>query len=307
MNRNLILLVTLVALSWVFSIWFFHAPWESSQSAYVPPTPEEVKLPNLSPSDTGFIANMKEEANRKELQKSLQMQTINTMNLAIKSHDPKLCSNIASDADKMDCFNWVTRATAVDTKDIRVCNSLTGVVLNECKDAVNIQIAYTQKNKKLCETLYQTWNRSECVSRIETMLWLSTTWSVKIDCKDYSTKSIQDSCIKGKSRSADSSYFSQALSKNDRSFCRKIQDQDMNTKCNDVLIFMKAKEVKNEDNCASIETLNTQEQCKKAVVLIKDFDVYRNAILKKDNNLCKDISDSSLQETCINSIWSSAK
>lgn len=255
-------------------------------------------MPEVSPTETGFDFRMKEEAIKISEEKKQQLSSINTVNVAVKSHNPGLCESISSLFDRQNCVNLAILSKSVYSGNPLTCDSLSWSTQEKCKNEVYFHSAYIKKDRKLCSSLTDSGSKSECIEWVENLVFWSSTGNSLDDCNQYISKKIQESCLSKKSKMSDTQYLNQALNTLNGDVCKQIINAEVKSQCNDGIELLKLKESKDLSSCDFLANPWMQNQCKKTIAFTKDVNLYKKAISENDISICDDILDLSLKNTC---------
>ncbi len=167
--------------------------------------------------------------------------------------------------------NYKVMDKAYSLQDEIICNEIKdGSMKIECKDSVSYA-----KISKILDSAYEKWD-------------------VKI-CEQIQVATEKKSCIENVNNSLDYKIENEAVLAGDDSLCSKIKNKDTKEMCKNSVKYSKESKImesamKTWDTvkCNSVEN---KEQCKTSVIVMF-------ARIKKDKNICNQLTTSSLKESC---------
>lgn len=119
-------------------------------------------------------------------------------------------------------------------------NTLTGcdVIINEnlkkwCQDTINIKLAFSTKDKNKCNLIHDTARKT--------------------------------SCLESFSKEDDKNYFTQAMTTQNKTLCEKIIQNDMRSKCFDMIFLKTAIANKDAKQCTLILDTSMKQECEKVL------------------------------------------
>lgn len=85
---------------------------------------------------------------------------------AVAEHNVSLCDNLTTNEQKTECKNTFFLSQALETKDLKTCDNITGKLQKNCKQVLIEVLAVEAWDSSICEGMQDTEDQKICKDRV---------------------------------------------------------------------------------------------------------------------------------------------
>ncbi len=290
-------------ISWIFGIgltligiiwYFFYTPVR-------PDVPTIRPLPIWTPISTGSDDMRKVwEKNEKTIAQN-KKNISDILHQAIETRDDILCDSIQDINSQEMCHDEIIFVKSWILWDVELCGKITTPsVKNKCFDAFFSQEALKKQDATFCEKLSSETQKVSCLEHIRLALADKAIESGNITKETCNTLSDdkRDYCLKQSNQIHDPEIYNLAITDKNLESCKKIENQELQTSCHDVLVHQRAIEEKSGAVCNDIIQEDKKSACNLQLSSFQESQDFQSILSLWDISKCNTMNDELLQIKC---------
>lgn len=278
--KTWVLFFLIILLFFFGLLWLQRAQEKPAEEVIVPPTqverPEEVPIEELSEDQKraadkkSLIAATRGDGDCEAIEhdEALRQTCFDNhyYDLGLKRNDENQCKEIKNDELRETCLNKVLFAIASQSYDIDLCQQISNAELKQsCIDRVQAFLGRTAKTGAACDRIQDE--------------------ALKLECLD-------------------NFYYSNSIDELNASGCQNIKSENLKERCNKIVsknleVIEVAKNQKHEFKTPQQTLQNCSNQNEAFVEQCEDGANMQLAATKRDLSYCNNISDTDLEQKCI--------
>ncbi|MBU0727170.1 hypothetical protein KKA95_00630 [Patescibacteria group bacterium] len=233
----------------------------------------------------------------------LKQQCYDNLNYSkiLRSGDESQCESLSDPDLKQQCYDKIYFSAAMDTFDLSLCEKITDVDLKDnCSNQIKVVMGRTASSAADCDSISDSVLKQECLNNY---YFSSSTDELNVEsCSSITNVQLQSRCVSTVEQNIKVIELSKQTVVDLPESTEEILEACQTADCKDNANYDLAFEEKDLSYCNKLSTSEGVQSCLKEQTENLDQYYLRQAIAMRDESICSQIADDSLQELCTSSI-----
>ncbi len=274
--------------------------------AVVELTPEQKKTADNNALGQALLSGNAADCEKITWDAELKKQCLDAANFAdiLRSGDEKQCEKLNDEKLKQECYDKIYYASAKDTMDLALCDKISDAALKQnCKDTIQAVLGRTAKSAADCDSIVDPAIKQNC--RDSFYFESSVDGLQEAGCSNIADAATKDRCVKtiAQNKEVVASVQKQAVREYVSNTeilagCDKLAAENK-ALCADEANFNLALEKRDLSYCDKISDTTLKSRCKTEQASNLNRFYLRQAIAMKNPTLCNKITDAETRASCL--------